>query len=63
MAEDKLLTIEQVAERLQLKPHTVRKYIREKKLTPVRISATVVRIRESELERFINEHTGDDKGS
>jgi excisionase family DNA binding protein len=53
--DDDLLTIEQVADRLQLHPDTVRRYIREQKLKAVRLSATNFRVRKSELERFIKE--------
>ena len=58
MAEE-LLTIEQVAERLQLHADTIRRYIREKKLASVRISATVVRVKQSDLDKFIQEHYRD----
>ena len=56
---DDLLTIEQVAERLQLHPDTVRRYIRERILRAVRISATAIRVRQSELDRFIKERETD----
>jgi len=52
---DVLLTIDQVAEELQLHPDTIRRYIRQKKLKPTRIGGTAVRIRRSELDRFIAE--------
>ena len=57
--DDDLLTIEQVAERLQLHPDTVRRYIREKKMKAVRLSATNLRVRKSELDRFIKERETD----
>jgi excisionase family DNA binding protein len=59
-----LLTIEQVAERLQLHPDTIRRYIRERKLPGVRISATVVRVKKSDLDKFIEERSTNqpDKG-
>lgn len=61
MSDDDLLTIEQVAERLQLHPDTVRRYIREKKLTAIRLSNTNMRVRKSELDRFLREReTGKD---
>ncbi len=56
---DELLTIEQVAAELQLHPDTVRRYIREKKLRGVRISATALRVRRSELDRFLKERETD----
>lgn len=52
---DELLTIEQVAAELQLHPDTIRRYIREKKLRGVRISSTALRVRRSELDRFLKE--------
>jgi excisionase family DNA binding protein len=61
---EELLTIEQVAEKLQLHPDTIRRYIRERKLPGVRISATVVRVKQSDLDKFIEERstTPPDKG-
>ena len=56
---EELLTIEQVAERLQLHPDTIRRYIREKKLTGVRISGTVVRVKQSDLDKFIRDRSTD----
>ena len=52
---DELLTIDQVATELQLHPDTIRRYIREKKLKPTRVGGTAIRIRRSELDRFIRE--------
>lgn len=52
---DELLTIEQVAAELQLHPDTIRRYIREKKLRGVRISSTALRVRRSELDKFLKE--------
>jgi excisionase family DNA binding protein len=57
--DDELLTIEQVASVLQLHPDTIRRYIREKKLKAVRISATSLRVRRSELDKFIKERETD----
>ena len=56
---DEFLTVEQVAERLQMHPDTIRRYIRQKKLRAVRISPTNVRIRRSDLEKFIEERLTD----
>ena len=56
---DELLTVEQVAAELQLHPDTVRRYIREKKLQAVRLSSTNMRIRRSELDRFLKERETD----
>ncbi len=52
---DELLTIDQVAAELQLHPDTIRRYIREKRLKAVRVGGTALRIRRSELDRFIRE--------
>ena len=56
---DELLTVEQVAAELQLHPDTVRRYIRERKLRAVRLSSTNMRIRRSELDRFLKERETD----
>ena len=56
---EELLTIEKVADRLQLHPDTIRRYIRERKLPGVRISATVVRVKKSDLDKFIEERSTD----
>lgn len=52
---DELLTIDEVATELKLHADTVRRYIREKKLKIIRIAPNSVRIRRSELERFLKE--------
>jgi len=56
---DELLTIEQVADKLQLHPDTIRRYIRERKLPSVRISGTVVRVKQSDLDKFIEDRYSD----
>ena len=56
---DELLKVEQVAAELQLHPDTVRRYIRERKLRAVRLSSTNMRIRRSELNRFLKERETD----
>jgi excisionase family DNA binding protein len=57
--DDEFLTVEQVAERLQMHPDTIRRYIRQKKLRAVRISPTNVRIRRSDLDKFVEERLTD----
>ena len=52
---DELLTIDEVAAELKLHPDTIRRYIREGKLKQTRVGGTAIRIRRSELERFIRE--------
>lgn len=51
---DKLLTVEQAAERLQMHPATVRRFIREGTLAGKRIGARQWRISESALRDFID---------
>jgi excisionase family DNA binding protein len=57
--DNELLTVEQVAAALQMHPDTIRRYIRERKLRAVRISATALRVRRSELNRFLRERETD----
>jgi excisionase family DNA binding protein len=52
---DELLTIDEVAAELKLHPDTIRRYIREGKLKQTRVGGTAIRIRRSELDRFISE--------
>ena len=59
IVNDEFLTVEQVAERLQMHPDTIRRYIRQKKLRAVRISPTNIRIRRSDLDKFIEERLTD----
>jgi excisionase family DNA binding protein len=58
LAED-LLTIDEVAAELRLHPDTIRRFIRQKKLTAIRISATSVRVRRTDLQKFIDERLTD----
>jgi excisionase family DNA binding protein len=55
MAGDKLLTPEQVAERLQLSPHTILEYLRSKRLRGVKLDRHW-RVREVDLQAFIDAH-------
>jgi excisionase family DNA binding protein len=55
MADDKLLTPEQVAERLQLSPFTILDYLRTKRLRGVKL-ARHWRVREADLQAFIEAH-------
>ena len=52
---DELLTIDEVAAELKLHPDTIRRHIRQNKLKVTRLGGTAVRIRRSELDRFIHE--------
>jgi excisionase family DNA binding protein len=51
---DKLLTPQQVADRLQVEIRTIRRYIKQGKLSVIRLDRAQ-RIRQSELERFLRE--------
>jgi excisionase family DNA binding protein len=55
MADDDLLPLQEVAKRLSVSVETVRRYIKQKKLAAVRLTNTNLRVRTSELERFIRE--------
>ena len=52
---DELLTIDEVAAELKLHPDTIRRYIREGKLKQTKVGGTAIRIRRSELDKFISE--------
>jgi len=56
VVSDKLLTTEQVAELLQVHPFTVLKYIKSGKLKAIKLGR-VWRIRESNVERFLEERS------
>ena len=51
----RLMTAEEVAEFLQVSPHTVWRWIREEKLPAISISPRTYRIREEDLEAFLEE--------
>jgi excisionase family DNA binding protein len=60
---DELLKITDVATELKVHPDTVRRWIKEGKLTPTRLGGTRIRIRRSELDKFLAEgDQPDDKG-
>ena len=50
-----LLTIEQVAVRLQVSSKSVRRYIEEGRLQVIRLSERKLRISEADLEKFIDD--------
>jgi excisionase family DNA binding protein len=60
MEETELLTVEQVAAKLQTTPTTIRRWLRAGKLRGVRLGGTRLgwRIRQSEIDRFMAEHEG-----
>jgi excisionase family DNA binding protein len=53
MAEEKLLTVEQIAENLQVSDQTVRRWIRAGELRAIKLGRAF-RIRESDLQEFLN---------
>lgn len=56
MAEDRLLTVAEVAERLRLKPETVRRWLRSGRLRGISLGSDHAgwRVRESEIERLLS---------
>ncbi|GBD21844.1 hypothetical protein HRbin28_02308 [bacterium HR28] len=59
MAQDRWLTVEQVAERLQVSPVTVRRWLREGLLAGSRLPGKAGwRISEQDVERFLAERAG-----
>ena len=59
MNGDELLPLKEVAKRLGVSVETVRRYIKQKKLAAVRLTNTNLRVRKSELDRFIKERETD----
>ena len=55
--QTRLLTIAEAAERLNLKPKTLRAWIGQRRITVVRPGGWTVRIPESDVERIIAEGT------
>mgnify|MGYP001127051562 CR=1 FL=1 len=58
--QEKLLTPDQVAQILQVHPFTILKFIKQGRLKASKLGR-VYRIRESDLENFLNESTNEDK--
>lgn len=56
MAASKLLRIAEAAERLGLKPATIRKMIYRREIPVVRPTPRAVRIREEDIEALIKRH-------
>ncbi len=55
MAEDRLLTVQEVADRLRLKPETIRRWLRSGKLRGISLGSDHAgwRVREGDLERLL----------
>ncbi len=59
----KLLTVEQVAERLQVNEQTVRRWLREKELTGVPFGGrTGWRVSEEDLQMFLDQRRASETG-
>lgn len=56
--EDKLLTTQEVAERLHIHLNTLYNYIKRGEIPIVRLATNKRFIKEEDLEKFIREHTG-----
>lgn len=62
--DEPLLTVEQVAQTLQVHPETVRRWLREGRLQGYRISRRAgYRVRPSEIERFLRGDTPEGKAA
>ena len=55
MADQKLLTVREVAERLALKEATIRAWLLVRRIASVRVGGRAVRIPYSEVERIVSE--------
>ena len=60
MAEDRLLTLAELAERLRLKPEAVRRWLRSGRLRGISLGSDHAgwRVRESEIERLLDSQQG-----
>lgn len=57
-----LLTIPQVAERLQVSPWTIRAWIRDRELPHIRMGRRVIRVKREALDAFVGKHGIDGQG-
>ena len=56
MADERLLTVAEVAQRIRVHPESVRRWIREGRLRGIALGARAgYRVPENEVERFLNE--------
>jgi len=58
---DRLMTTREVAERLRISVETVLRWYHAGELPGVRLGAKVIRFRESEIETWIEQRSGDDQ--
>ena len=61
MTEDKLLTVDEVAQLLRLAPGTIYHLVSARRLPCVRLSARCLRFRESEIWRYIQQMANEGK--
>ena len=52
--EEKIYTVEEIAEKLKVKNYTVREWLRTGQLKGFKMGGRVWRVKESELKKFIN---------
>ena len=55
MLEDRLLTVEEAAQRLRLKPATIRRMIFQRRIDTVRPSVRAVRVPESAIKKILEQ--------
>jgi excisionase family DNA binding protein len=57
MAEERLYTVQEVAQRFKTTPETVRRWLRSGRLRGIRLGGTKLgyRVAESEIERFLRQ--------
>ncbi len=55
---EKLLTVQQVADQLQVRPKTVREWLKSGQLKGVKIGGRQWRVKESDLQAFVDGQTG-----
>lgn len=53
---DVMLTVNQVAERLNMNPYTIRELLRNGDLRGFKINDTRWRVKESDLDKFVSKH-------
>jgi excisionase family DNA binding protein len=59
---EKLYTIQEIADLLQVHQLTVRRWIKEEKLKCLRLSERNIRISKTELDRFVNDKGAESDG-
>jgi excisionase family DNA binding protein len=59
---EKLYTIQEIADLLQVHQLTVRRWIKEEKLKCLRLSERNIRVSKTELDRFVNDKEAESDG-